>query len=345
MRKPLALDLFCCAGGSTTGLEAAGFDVIGIDHKPSHHWTGSGEVHEADLSTADAVEAVIRAFAPDFVSSSPPCQRFSTATPTANRADHPDLIASTREGIVRSGAPAWIENVATDAVPFTGFWIMLCGTHVGLWNLKRHRRFELIGWRTQQPYHDNGLCMYERDVTGVYGFVDAPTSERARRNVESIHDGSEMTNSRKARVRRAVVHCAGEGSQAMTTDPSVAKQRHRRLVSTISGDGGCSPGFGGDKAKRAEWRKGKGRVVVTVAGEGWGATPGGSRAAKLRVASGMTTEEAYAQNRPGPECIRWRRAMGWIDGPKDRYSLAQAVPPAYAEWLGRRFLETRAVRP
>ncbi len=44
------------------------------------------------------------------------------------------------------------------------------------------------------------------------------------------------------------------------------------------------------------------------------------------------------QNRPGPECVRWREALGWLDGPKDRYSLAQAVPPAYAAWLGYAFL-------
>lgn len=331
--RPLALDLFCCSGGSTTGLETAGFDVIGIDHKPSAHWTGSGELHEADLSTADAVEAVIRAFRPDFVSSSPPCQRFSSATPTKNRLDHPDLIASTREGILRTGVPAWIENVATDAVPFTGFWVMLCGIHVGLWNLKRHRRFELIGWRTQQPYHDGGLCMYGpagdgRDTTGVYGFVDAPGSERAKREVLCVVNAGTLwrdepsgpdVEGRAEYRRQRRVAVAGHGAP----DAAQSARYKRREVYTIAGDGGCSPGFGGDKAKRAEWRKR--REIATVVS--WGGP------------NDHSISRSLGQNRPGPECIRWREALGWIDGPRDRYSLAQCVPPAYAHWLGERFLE------
>lgn len=125
------------------GLERAGFRTVAVDWCPSQreraagekrpndatrHYSGSGELHMADLSTAEAVEGVIRAFDPDFVAASPPCQKFSDATPTANRGAHPDLIASTRAGILAAGRPAWIENVASKRVPFTGFWVMLCGS-------------------------------------------------------------------------------------------------------------------------------------------------------------------------------------------------------------------------
>lgn len=223
MTRPRALDLFCCAGGCTKGLEAAGFDVIGIDWKPSQHWTGHGELHQADLSTAEAVEAIIRAFAPDLVSASPPCQRYSSATPSSALHRHADLLDSTRRGICAAGVPGWIENVPGAPLEAS---VLLCGSMFEkTLGVRRHRLFELIGWWTLEPHH--GTCT-------------------------------------------------------------------------------------------------RGRSVVTIAGNG-GHGPG----------------QKHGQNSTGPECIRWREALGWIDGPRDRYSLAQAIPPAYAEWLGRRFLESR----
>ena len=328
--RPLALCLFSCAGGIDVGLERAGFDTIGVDWMPSQqpkgspnysrndgtqHWAASGECHMADLSTADAIEAVIRAFQPDLVTASPPCQKFSVATPTKNRDDHPDLISSTREGILRAGVPGWIENVATDAVPLTGFWIMLCGIMFPeTYHVKRHRRFELIGWRTQQPYHDGGACLYGFPDHACGKSVCVPAD---RRSVESVHEGS---NARAA--------------------------REKRFLATVCGDGGSNSGFGGDKAKRAEWRKR--RVAVAVAGHG---APDAEQSARYKRDTVTVCGDngsnpggvpgTSGQNRPGPECIRWREAMGWEDGPRDRYSLAQAIPPAYAEWLGTRFLARR----
>lgn len=258
MTRPLALDLFCCSGGSTVGLERAGFDVIGIDHKPSQHWCGAGELHEADLSTADAVESVIRAFAPDFVSASPPCQANSVATAKHTRERHANLIASTREGMVRTGVPGWIENVPPIArirwPELVRPDVVLCGSMFPETpRLRRHRHFELIEWYVFTPPHWN--CTFEPISVAGKGPPDRHQAARYK-------------------ARRAVITATGNG-------PTGGADRN---------------GFVG-------------------------------------------------QNRPGPECIRWREAMGWLDGPRDRYSLAQAIPPAYAEWLGRRFLETReAVR-
>lgn len=293
MTRPLALDLFCCAGGSTTGLERAGFDVIGVDLMRSQlpknsplysiddgtrFWTGSGECHAADLSTADAIESVIRAFAPDFVSASPPCQAFSMATPTRSRGNHANLIPATREGITRSGVPGWIENVHGAPLHHA---IRLCGSMFAeTQRLRRHRFFELIGWWTFEPTHVN--CTFEPVSVAGHGPPDNAQSAkyRERRAVESVHEGS---NARAARVRRAALQLTSHGA------PGRLYRAKRENVVTMAGNGGHGPG----------------------------------------------------QNNTGPECIRWREALGWIDGPKDRYSLAQAIPPAYACWLGMRFLETR----
>lgn len=79
------------------------------------------------------------------------------------------------------------------------------------------------------------------------------------------------------------------------------------------------------------------RKRVTVAGRGANGGNPAHQTAKQRA-------ELLERNNAGPECIRWRTAMGWLDGPRDRYGLAQAIPPAYARWLGERFLSTRSVR-
>ena len=40
MKKPRALDLFCCAGGATKGLQRAGFHVTGIDKEKQPRYCG-----------------------------------------------------------------------------------------------------------------------------------------------------------------------------------------------------------------------------------------------------------------------------------------------------------------
>lgn len=340
----------------TVGLERAGFDVIGVDWCPSQHprapgkkapgdgsrfWCGSGELHMADLSTADAVEAVIRAFRPDFVASSPPCQRFSTATPTASRMDHPDLIASTRAGIVASGVPGWIENVATDAVPLTGFWVMLCGSMFPeLYHLKRHRRFELIGWRTPQPWHNSRLCLYGSDAHEPCDLCRdlAPSTRRVAVAVAG-NGPPDAEQSARYKSRRETVSVV---QNANCDRGSRRGGQYKRDVVTVVGEGNTTPGFNGDKAKRAEWRRTRNgaREVVSVAGDGSGNRGRGPHRKTLTLVAnqGEGPGQACGQNRAGEKCIRWRTALAWLDGPVDRYSLRQAIPPAYAEFLGRKFL-------
>jgi DNA (cytosine-5)-methyltransferase 1 len=131
----LLLDLFCCAGGAAMGYHHAGFQVVGVDHKAQPHFP-------FEFYQADALEYLREngeRF--DVIHASPPCQRYSCATPIATRCTHPDMIAETRAALQSVGKPYVIENVR-GAVRLLRSPIMLCGTMFGL-RVRRHRYFEI----------------------------------------------------------------------------------------------------------------------------------------------------------------------------------------------------------
>lgn len=127
--RPRALDLFCCEGGVSEGLRRAGFDVVGVDIDPQPRYPF--EFHQADALTFP-----LDGF--DFIWASPPCQRFSRATPKAARDSHPDLIEPIRDRLLGSGKPWVIENVP--GAPITPM-LKLHGAMFGL-PMHRDRWFE-----------------------------------------------------------------------------------------------------------------------------------------------------------------------------------------------------------
>lgn len=133
--KPLAIDFFCCQGGCSAGLVAAGFDVLGVDIVPQSRYPFA-------FVRADAVRdfaALVRVYRPAVVLGSPPCQRWTRAQVIQGR-EHPALIAPFRERCRESGLPYVIENVegARDELVDP---VMLCGLMFGL-RTDRHRLFE-----------------------------------------------------------------------------------------------------------------------------------------------------------------------------------------------------------
>lgn len=154
-----ALDLFCCAGGATKGLQRAGFHVTGVDIRPQPHYCGD-EFHQADALTFP-----LDGF--DFIWASPPCQAHSSISRVSGRQEHHvDRIEETRDRLAASGLPYVIENVVGAPLrqPF-----MLCGTMFGLQTicgaeLQRHRLFEANWFIGLQPQ-----CQHGAAVVGVYG--------------------------------------------------------------------------------------------------------------------------------------------------------------------------------
>ena len=117
------------------GYYQAGFDqIVGVDIRHQPHYP-------FQFVQGDALEYVL-AHGKDFdaIHASPPCQGYSWCTPKGYHANHPDLIAPTREILKKINRPYIIENVGGARRQLRNY-IMLCGSMFGLKSY-RHRYFE-----------------------------------------------------------------------------------------------------------------------------------------------------------------------------------------------------------
>jgi DNA (cytosine-5)-methyltransferase 1 len=108
----LLYDVYCGGGGATRGYQQAGFRVIGIDNKPQPRYCGDGFIQ------MDAMEFFRRYLLGEYEEASafhasPPCQAYSLAGTQWRKSgvEYPDLVAETREALVKTGKPYIIENV------------------------------------------------------------------------------------------------------------------------------------------------------------------------------------------------------------------------------------------
>lgn len=190
-RKPVLIDLFCCAGGASVGYHRAGFDVFGVDISPQPNYPfpfWRGDVFEAMRLLADGGRVAftrgdetfhLGAGDVDAYAASPPCQAHSTLT-KGNVArgiglGHVDLVGETRRALQATGRPYVIENVQSAPVRED---VKLCGL---MFNLRvfRHRIFEAGGVRLEAPEHPSHRghrvagwrhgVKHEGDMVAVYG--------------------------------------------------------------------------------------------------------------------------------------------------------------------------------
>lgn len=163
-RRPLLIDLYCCAGGAAKGYRRAGFDVVGVDVEPQPDYPFP--FHQGDvlavlrhlLTREQHVEfrrngggslfLGLRDF--DAAHGSPPCQASSALTKGTNKGrEYQQLIPQTRELLAATGLPTVIENVQGSDLRKD---LVLCGEMFGL-GVIRHRYFELDGFTAEQPEH------------------------------------------------------------------------------------------------------------------------------------------------------------------------------------------------
>lgn len=170
--QPEALDLYCCAGGATKGLQRAGFWVKGVDRAARPNYCGD-EFEEADA--LDYLRRLIRTgeirrFA--LIVSGPPCQERCTLRQGTNLArgwgaDHEQLVPPTRELLAATGLPFVIEQPSNHG-GLIRVDLTLCTDMFPIgpppW-VQRHRDFETHGFTVDQPPHPAG------PVRGHRGYV------------------------------------------------------------------------------------------------------------------------------------------------------------------------------
>lgn len=132
--RPKLLDLFCGAGGCSMGYHRAGFDVVGVDHRPMPRYP-------YEFCQKNALEFLTeRGHEFDVIHASPPCQAYSSmkALPKRSHRRNYKLIGTVRRLLRSLGRPYIIENVV--GAPLKNP-VQLCGHYFGLM-VRRHRLFE-----------------------------------------------------------------------------------------------------------------------------------------------------------------------------------------------------------
>ena len=114
-RAPLALDLFCCAGGVSEGFRRAGGTSFGVDSQEQPSYVARFGEKWFQLGSAldrQVLRGLVRKLRPIAVWASPPCEASSTATfGGGHNSAAPRLIAQTRDMLEELGLPYMIENV------------------------------------------------------------------------------------------------------------------------------------------------------------------------------------------------------------------------------------------
>jgi len=208
------LDLFCGAGGASTGYHRAGFQVTGVDHTPQPHYPFHFVLGDALMFLAQ--------YGPEYdvMTASPPCQAYSVTKSLHSSASHPALVEATREALQITGKPYVIENVVGAPLRWP---LLLCGSMFGLQTrcgaqLRRHRLFE-----SNLLLLSPGTCQHGATTIGVQGheFRNEATRAAERRTIMVVGATSRDPAAEARKYKRGKHQCPRTGIGTVPQHPVV----------------------------------------------------------------------------------------------------------------------------
>jgi DNA (cytosine-5)-methyltransferase 1 len=145
------LDLFCGAGGASTGISMAGHDVEGIDISLDALDEYPFKCYQADVTKLD--KKFLEKY--DAFFASPPCQHYSYATRQWRNLgnEYPDLINFTKNLLLETKKPFVLENVIGAPLRKDLILCMSMFDDGRKFMVRRHRIFEIHGFEVPKLKH------------------------------------------------------------------------------------------------------------------------------------------------------------------------------------------------
>ena len=163
MKTPLAIDLFCGAGGVALGLLRAGYRVVGVDIEQQPDYPAEFVLGDAYRPPLDLAQASL-------VWASPPCQAYTTVRDHARaKAPRQSQIPATRALLSGLRCPTVIESPSKRAVrPDLCLELAHFRANCGNW---RRRYFEINGGQVPPPAlrYPYRPCTVSISGSGHYG--------------------------------------------------------------------------------------------------------------------------------------------------------------------------------
>ena len=304
---PVALDLFCGAGGAAVGLQRAGFDVVGIDHQPQPDYPGA-------FILGDVLHMPVRLSDFDFVWASPPCQAYSISTVYRREKEgreYPDLIPATRQLLAGHPYTAIENTVGAPLRPDLFLTLPMFGN-----NTHPHKRIFELSYFAWQPFPLRlGVGMSIVDPTG-----HSSGSQKALSVVELTRH-----NTRAEKRGREVVSATGErrmtaGCYYRRREMPMFSKVHIQVIAE----------------RFPEFYRKHFPGLVCAAGHGW--ADAGEGIGQRRKELGMVGTTTLPELRAALDCPH----IVTGSHQKVRAALNNAIPPAFSEYIGNAALAAMA---